>query len=88
VLKRHGYNLEHNFGHRKEHADGIFCLLNLLALLFHGIQEMAEDEYRKAHASFGRKDDFFRALCYEAARYFHEDWHDLFLTVSGIAPDG
>jgi hypothetical protein len=24
---------------------------------------------------------------YETARYFHENWHDLFLTVSDIAPD-
>jgi hypothetical protein len=88
VLKHHGYNLEHNFGHGKEHANELFCLLNLLAFLFHGIQVVAEDEYRRAHAVFGRKEDFFWALRYETARYFHEDWHDLFLTVSGIVPDG
>jgi hypothetical protein len=81
-LKHHGYNLEHHFGHGNE----LFCLLNQWACLFHGIQVLAEDEYRKAHASFGRKDDFFWALRYETARYFHENWHDLFLTVEcGIA---
>jgi hypothetical protein len=31
VLKRRGYNLEHNFGHGESHARGIFFLLNLLA---------------------------------------------------------
>jgi hypothetical protein len=25
-------------------------------------------------------------LRYETARYFHKNWHDLFLTVSGIVP--
>jgi hypothetical protein len=29
VLKNHGYNLEHNFGHGAEHACEIYCLLNL-----------------------------------------------------------
>jgi hypothetical protein len=53
VLKHHGYHLEHNFGHGKEHANELFCLLNLLAFLFHGIQVLAEDEYRRAHALFG-----------------------------------
>jgi hypothetical protein len=27
VLKNHGYNLEHNFGHGQNHASEIFCLL-------------------------------------------------------------
>jgi hypothetical protein len=88
ILKHHGYNLEHNFGHGKEHTNEIFCLLNLLAFLFHGIQVLGEDEYRKAYTSFGRKDDFFWALRCETVRSFHENWHDLFLTVSGIVPDG
>jgi hypothetical protein len=88
VLKHHGYNLEHNFGHGKEHTNELFCLLNLMTFLFHGIQVLAEDEYRKAQGLFGRKEDFFCALLYETARYFLENWHDLFLTVSGIVPDG
>ncbi|MDR1351732.1 MAG: hypothetical protein LBK05_00500 [Treponema sp.] len=53
-----------------------------------GIHVLVEDEYRKAYASFGRKDDFFRALCYETARCFPKNWHGLSLAVSGIAPDG
>jgi hypothetical protein len=39
VLKHHGYNLKHNFGHGENHANEVFCLLNLLAFLFNGIQE-------------------------------------------------
>jgi hypothetical protein len=66
----------------------IFCLLNLLAFLFHGIQRLTDDGYGKAYRSFGRKIDFFWALRYEANRYFHKNWVSLFLTVSGHPPDG
>jgi hypothetical protein len=88
VLKNHGYNLEHNFGHGQNHANGIFCLLNLLAFLFHGIQRPVDGDYRKACNSFGRKIDFFWGLRYEVNRYFHKNWVSLFLTVSGCPPDG
>jgi hypothetical protein len=69
VLKNRGYNLEHSFGHGKEHANGIFCLLNLLAFLFHGIQRLIDDDYRNAYDHAARKIDFFWALRYEASRY-------------------
>jgi hypothetical protein len=55
VLKRRGYNLSHNFGHGKNHASELFCLLNVLSYLPHGIQDLADEEYRKARASFGRR---------------------------------
>jgi len=88
ILKHHGYNLEHNFGHGKEHANEIFCMLNLLAFLFHGIQRLADDTYRNAYWSLGRKTNFFWGLRYEVSRYFHESWLSLLLTVSGHPPDG
>lgn len=87
VLKNHGYHLEHNFGHGKHHANEIFCLLNLLAFLFHGIQAHADKDYHRALTSFGRKDDFFWGLRYEVNRYLHDSWASLFLAVSGDAPD-
>jgi hypothetical protein len=88
VLKHHGYNLKHKFGHGKEQANEVFCLLNLLAFLYHGIQALADDDYRAAWGSCGRKANFFWGLRYETSRYLHEDWRGLFLTVSGKAPDG
>jgi hypothetical protein len=51
VLKRRGYNLEHNFGHGKNHASEIFCLLNLMSFLFHGIQDLADEDYMGSEAS-------------------------------------
>jgi hypothetical protein len=88
VLKHRGYNLKHNFGHGKNHASEIFCMLNLLAFLFHGIQDLADEDYKIARASFGRRDAFFWALRYEASRYLHTDWHSLLLTIAGEPPDG
>jgi hypothetical protein len=88
VLKHHGYNLKHNFGHGKNHANEIFCMLKLLAFLFHGIQQLVDEDYKKARASFGRRVDFFWALRDETHRNLHENWHDLFMTLSGKPPDG
>ncbi|MDR1256494.1 MAG: hypothetical protein LBJ86_01960 [Spirochaetaceae bacterium] len=88
VLKNRGYNLEHNFGHGKEHANEIFCPLNLVAFLVHGIRRLIDDDCRKACERASRKIDFFWALRYEANRCFHKNWISLFLTVSGHPPDG
>jgi hypothetical protein len=39
-LKNRGYNLEHNFGHGKNHAAELFFLVNLLTFQFHTILEL------------------------------------------------
>jgi hypothetical protein len=88
VLKCRGYHLEHNFGHGKKHAADIYCLLNVLAFLFHGIQDLVDEDYRAARGSFGRRDAFFCALRYEICRYLHDDWSLFFLTLAGQVPDG
>ena len=59
ALKNRGYNLEHNFGHGKEHASEIFLLLNLLAFQVHTILELCDEEYQKARGSVGRRDSYF-----------------------------
>jgi hypothetical protein len=88
VLRHRGYNPEHHFGHGREHASGLFRLLNLLAFLFHSIQDKADEGYREARGSFGRRDAFFRAFRYEINRCLHAGWQELFLTLAGNAPDG
>jgi hypothetical protein len=88
VLKHRGYNLEHNFGHGESHASELFCLLNVYSYLIHGIQDIADEDYQRARARFGRRDAFFWALRYEMSRYFHEDWHSFFMTIAGEPPGG
>jgi hypothetical protein len=83
VLKNRGYNLEHNFGHGKQHAAEIFLLLNLLAFLFHTILEMGDEDYKKARASVGRRDSYFHHM-QAALRYaLHESWRDFLIFVRG-----
>jgi hypothetical protein len=62
VLKNHGYNLEHNFGHGGEHASEMYCLLNFLAFLYHGILFYADGQYDKAKLRLGRSSVFFGNL--------------------------
>jgi hypothetical protein len=42
VLKNHGYHLEHNFGHGKQHLAQLFVLLNLLVFAFHTVFDSVE----------------------------------------------
>jgi hypothetical protein len=83
VLKNRGYNLEHNFGHGKDHAAEMFFLLNLLAFQFHTLLELGDEEYRKTRASVGRRDMFFYHM-QAALRYaVHETWRDFLRFVRG-----
>jgi hypothetical protein len=81
-------------GHGDNHANAIFCMPSLPGFLFHGIQDLVDEDYKgsgaslRARASFGRRDAFFWALRYEVSRYLYQDWRELFRTVAGDDPDG
>jgi hypothetical protein len=87
VLKNHGYNLKHNFGHGAEHASEMFCLLNLLAFLYHGILGIADGQYRQARAMTGRRTEFFNHLRAALFYAFHESWES-FLALAINGPGG
>jgi hypothetical protein len=88
VLKNHGYNLEHNFGHGGDHASEMYCLLNLLAFLYHGILMLADEDYAKARAAVGRRTEFFNYL--RAALWYalHENWEAFLVYVRAGEPGG
>jgi hypothetical protein len=88
VLKNHGYNLEHNFGHGEEHANEIYCVLNLLAFLMHGLMQLLDEDYQKARASFRRREAFFEALRFSFRRFLHKSWEDFMIFIPGDEPDG
>ena len=77
TLKTKGYNLEHNFGHGKEHLSNLLLTMNLLAFLFHTILEMFDQRYAVLRKAVGRRQTFFndiRAL----TRYMNFDtWDEL-----------
>jgi hypothetical protein len=88
TLKNHGYNLEHNFGHGENHASEIYCVLNLLAFMMHGMLQLLDEDYQKARAAFGRRDEFFSALRFAFRRFLHNSWEDFMIFVLGDEPDG
>jgi hypothetical protein len=87
VLKNHGYHLEHNFGHGKQHLAQQFVLLNLLAFAFHTVCDSAENLWQEARAVLGTRKGFFSDLHTITAYLLFADWHALCLAmVQGNAP--
>ncbi len=77
VLKNHGYHLEHNFGHGKQHLASFLLSLNLLAFLFHTVLSLCDDVYQRVRQELGTRRTFFNDLL-ALTRYFHfPDWDTL-----------
>ena len=81
VLKNHGYNLEHNFGHGKTHASEMYCLLNLLAFQMHSLLDINDEDYQKARAYAGRRDEFFNELRYAMRHKLFDTWLQLLVFI-------
>ena len=83
VLKNHGYNLEHNFGHGESNAADIFFLLNLLALQFHTILEYCDLEYQLTYSTSSVRVAFFEALRVLIRRRYFGSWPEFMIYVRG-----
>ncbi|GHV79470.1 hypothetical protein AGMMS49944_12610 [Spirochaetia bacterium] len=91
VLKNRGYNLEHNFGHGKEHAAEVFFLLNLIAFQFHTILDYCDTDYQKARASCSTRVAFFEAMRFCLRFAYHDSWSAFLVflyTDGGLADSG
>jgi hypothetical protein len=86
VLKNHGYNLEHNFGHGKQYASDVFCILNLLSFMFHTILDLCDEQYKKLREVIGRRDEFFNILRAALRFALHDSW-EAFLVFAIAADD-
>jgi len=62
TLKTKGYNLEHNFGHGKQHLSAVLATLNLLAFTFHTVVELTHDLRLKAINKTGARTRFFERM--------------------------
>jgi hypothetical protein len=88
TLKTKGYNLEHNFGHGKQHLSSFLATLNILSLLFHTLLELLDENYKVLRAHLPTRKTFFddlRAL----TRYLCFDTWDHLLTfmIQGLELD-
>jgi hypothetical protein len=88
VLKNHGYNLKHNFGHGKKHASEMYCLLNLLAFQMHSLLDVNDEDYQKARACAGRRSEFFNELRVLMRRKLFESWQELIVFFYSIPDTG
>jgi hypothetical protein len=62
TLKTKGYNLEHNFGHGKEHLATFLTTMNLLAFAMHTVADLADTAWKDARKAVGTRRRFFEDL--------------------------
>ena len=62
TLKNNGYNLEHNFGHGKEHLATLLATMNLLAFAMHAVADLVDAAWKKARQAVGTRKRFFEDL--------------------------
>jgi hypothetical protein len=78
VLKNHGYNLEHNFGHGENHLCELLLSLNLLAFLFHTVLDLVNYTYQKVRELLVTRTTFFKDMRTLLKFIWFKDWSDLF----------
>ena len=89
TLKNHGYHLEHNFGHGKQHLAAFLLSLNLLAFLLHTTLTLTNTTYHRIRQTLGARKTFFDDIR-TLTRYMHFDsWTALLVFMFlGLEIDG
>lgn len=78
VLKNHGYNLEHNFGHGQNHLCEFLLSLNLLAFLFHTVLDLVNYTYQKIRELLVTRTSFFNDIRTLLKFIWFPSWVELF----------
>lgn len=78
VLKNHGYNLEHNFGHGENHLCELLLSLNLLAFLFHTVLDLVNYTYQKIRELLVTRTSLFNDIRTLLKFLWFKDWSDFF----------
>jgi hypothetical protein len=86
VLKTKGYNLEHNFGHGKQHLTTVLAILNLLAFACHTVCELGDRAWRAARRELVTRQGFFQSLRTITTYLLFESWDDLLGTLAFARP--
>jgi hypothetical protein len=68
-------------GHGENHACEIYCILNLLAFLVHGLMILCDRNFKKARSYFERRDEFHNALRAFFRAFEFQSWDDFLLFV-------
>ncbi len=88
TLKTKGYNLEHNFGHGKQHLASFLASLNILSLLFHTVLEVLDEKYKLLRAHLPTRKTFFNDLRALTRYLVFDSWdHLLTFMIQGLELD-
>jgi hypothetical protein len=82
ILKNHGYELEHNWGHGKRFCAMMLASLNLIALSFHTGADLLCSLWTKARAACSVRYNFFNHLRALTALFLCPSWNALLSTVA------
>jgi hypothetical protein len=77
VLKNHGYELEHNFGHGEKYLAMTLAALNMLAFAWHTALDLMEPPWRKAREAAQKRTSFFASLATLTSFVVLPAWSDL-----------
>lgn len=77
VLKNHGYELEHNFGHGELYLAMTLAALNLLAFACHTALDLLEPPWRRAREAAEKRKSFFNYLATITSFAVFPAWSDL-----------
>lgn len=77
TLKTKGYNLEHNFGHGKQHLASFLATLNILALSFHTLLELLDQKYKLLRSHLPTHKTFFDDLRALTCYLYFDSWDHL-----------
>ena len=74
VMKNHGYELEHNFGHGETFLAMTLAALNLLAFAWHTVLELLEPPWIAAREAAAKRTSFFAHLATITAYAVFPSW--------------
>lgn len=77
VLKNHGYELEHNFGHGETYLAMTLAALNLLAFAWHTVLDILEPPWKRAREAAETRKGFFAYLSTLTSLVIFPAWPDL-----------
>jgi len=85
VMKNHGYELEHNFGHGRDFLAMTLAALNLLAFAWHTVLELLEPPWRAAREAAAKRTSFFAHILTLTAYVVFPSWPVLLEALTNFA---
>jgi hypothetical protein len=74
TLKNQGYDLEHNYGHGKQHLSTVLALLMMLAFLIDQVQELGCELFQRGRKRFHSRTSLWDRTRTFFTGYFIDDW--------------